>query len=542
MTFVLCPAAPAQVPPRPFDVRAHGAVGDGTSLDTDAINRAIDAAAAAGGGTVYFSAGTYASYSIHLKSNVALYLDHGAVILAAEPSADLSRGYDAPEPNPGTDQYEDFGHAHWHNSLIWGEDLENVSILGPGKIYGRGLSRGTGGTRRDLLPEERRAGAQPDLAFPAVAREAIAAQTPGPFNYPGRDTLPAGVGNKSIALKNCRNVLLRDFTVYHGGHFALLAIGTDNFTIDNVRVDTNRDGFDIDSCRNVRIANCTVNSPDDDAICLKACFGLGRPRATENVTITNCQVSGFEEGTLLDGTCQPRPRGGTGRIKFGTEANGGFKNIAISNCVFDSCFGLALEEVDGGAMEDIAITNLTMRNIDNAPIFIRLGARLRGPPPIAVGAARRIIISNVVASNVAPNHGILISGVPGHTIDDVRLNHIFIEYRGGGTKDQAAREVPELEKDYPEPGRFGILPSYGMFARHVKGLSLHGVEVRHVADEQRPPFYLHDVTDAVFSHVKAPHAPGVPTFVLREVNGLTVRDCPGLPDTCRTDRVENERF
>ena len=106
---------------RTFDVRAFGATGDGNAPDTAAINQAIDAAAAAGGGTVVFSAGTYASYSIHLKSNVALHLDAGATLLAADPPAEgQSGGYDVPEPNPGTDRYEDFGHSHWHNSLIWG--------------------------------------------------------------------------------------------------------------------------------------------------------------------------------------------------------------------------------------------------------------------------------------------------------------------------------------------------------------------------------------------------------------------------------------
>ena len=132
----------AQTPARVFDVRAHGAKGDGTTLDTVAINAAIDAAAANGGGTVFFPAGNYPSYSIHLKSHVALYLDMGATIVAAEPSEDLTMGYDAPEPTPGpaanVEHYEDFGHSHWHNSLIWGEDLTDIAITGPGKIFGRG--------------------------------------------------------------------------------------------------------------------------------------------------------------------------------------------------------------------------------------------------------------------------------------------------------------------------------------------------------------------------------------------------------------------
>ena len=187
----------------------------------------------------------------------------------------------------------------------------------------------------------------------------------------------------------------------NGGHFAILATGVDNLTIDNLKVDTNRDAFDIDSCRNVRIANCSVNSPNDDAIVLKSSFALGFARATENVTITNCLVSGYDIGSLLDGTYKknvkeaPDRDGPTGRIKLGTESNGGFKNITISNIVFDHCRGLALETVDGGLLVDVTITNITMRDVKNAPIFLRLGSRLRAPKGAVPGELRTINISNV---------------------------------------------------------------------------------------------------------------------------------------------------
>src|SRR5581483_11192955 len=318
-----------------YDVRAFGAKGDGKALDTPAINKAIEAAAAAGGGTVRFPAGTYLSVSIRLKSHISLYIDQGATILAAAPSEGVA--YDPPEPNPAGGKFQDFGHSHWHNGLIWGEGLENISILGPGLIWGKGLIR--------------------------------------------NDRGPAGSGDKAISLKLCRNVVIRDVSILHGGWFAILATGVDNLTIDNVKLDTNRDGMDIDACRHVRISNCSVNSPFDDGICLKSSYGLGFARATENVTITNCQVSGYDEGTFLDGTCKREYKkyshnSTTGRIKFGTESNGGFKNITISNCIFDYSRGLALETVDGGLLEDVTITNITMRDITNAPIFLRLGSRM----------------------------------------------------------------------------------------------------------------------------------------------------------------------
>jgi polygalacturonase len=233
-------------------------------------------------------------------------------------------------------------------------------------------------------------------------------------------------------------------------------------------LDTTRDGFDIDCCKNVRVSNCTVNSPFDDGICLKSSFGLGYAKATENVTITNCQVSGYDEGTLLDGTFNREYQrysdsSATGRIKFGTESNGGFKNITITNCEFEYCRGLALETVDGALLEDVTISNITMRDILNAPLFIRLGARMRGPDTIAIGQCRRIIISNVVAWNVDSRHGAIISGLPGHDIEDLQLSNIRIYYKGGGLKDSINRIIPEYEKEYPEPGRWRVIPSYGFF-------------------------------------------------------------------------------
>lgn len=525
----------ARTPAGFFDVRAHGAKGDGVTVDSPAINAAIDAAATAGGGTVYFPAGDYLSFSIRLKSNIALYFDVGATIVAAEPPADLSYGYDAPEPNPTADQYLDFGHSHWRNSLIWGEGLENITITGPGKIYGRGLSRGTG--RRDLLPEERALpeDQRPDLSFPATALEAMAAPMPGPFGLPGRDALPAGVGNKSIALKNCRNVIFRDFTIQHGGHFGILATGVDNWTCDNLKIDTNRDGINLDSCQNVRVSNCTINSPYDDALCLKSSYALGYARPTENITIVNCQVSAFDEGTLLDRTRQRTMTekglwGPDGRIKFGTESNGGFRNITLSNCVFEYSRGIALESVDGALMEDITISNIAMRDIINAPIFVRLGARLRGPEGTKVGTARRIKFDTIVAHNVSAQSGILIAGLADHPIEDLSLSNIFIEYAGGGTKEQGEREVPELEDGYPEPIRFGIIPAWGLWARHVKNLSVDRVEFRSATEDLRPTAILDDVTEVSIDRAKFPPAPGAAALRLKDVRHIDIRNSPGLPD------------
>jgi polygalacturonase len=503
-----------------YDVKTFGAIGDGKKLDTPAINKTIDAAAAAGGGTVYFPAGNYLSVSIHLKSNIALYLDQGATIIAASTSNDIK--YDPPEPNEW-DKYQDFGHSHWHNSLIWGENLTNVSILGPGMIWGKGLVR---------------SGSQSRTRQQNDALNAARANEPKqPFGYPNpRDAVEPGWANKSIALKLCRNVIIRDITIFHGGHFAILATGVDNLTIDNLKIDTNRDGIDIDACKNVRVSNCTINSPFDDGICPKSSFALGYAHATENVTITNCQVSGYDEGTLLDGTFKRefRNQNGTfsptGRIKFGTESNGGFKNITITNCVFDYCRGLALESVDGGLLEDVTISNITMRDIANCPIFLRLGSRMRGPAGAPVGALRRVTLSNIIAYNVEPRYASIISGVPGHDIEDLRLNNIRIYYKGGGTKQQAALDPQEKENDYPEPSMFGEIPAYGFFIRHVRGLEMNGVSVSYLKDDARAPFIISNTKGVDLNHVKIDHAPGVPSFILKDVEDFSIQLSHPLED------------
>ena len=515
-----------------FDVREFGAKGDGKALDTAPINRAIDAAAAAGGGTVRFPAGTYRCFSVHLKSNVALYLGPGATILAADPN-DGDGKYDAPEPNQW-DQYQDFGHSHFHNSLIWGENLENISILGPGRIWGKGLVR-SGSQSRTKAQNDALGNAPPDPRA-------------GPFGYPNpRDAVESGWGNKSISLKLCRNVILRDFTIFHGGHFAILATGVDNLTIDNLKIDTNRDGIDVDACKNVRISNCTVNSPFDDGICPKSSFALGYARVTENVTITNCQVSGYDEGTLLDGTYKRafRNQNGTfsptGRIKFGTESNGGFKNITVSNCVFEYCRGLALEAVDGALLEDVTINNITMRDISNSPFFLRLGFRARGPKETTtVGALRRVIISNVVVYNADPKYASIISGIPGHPIEDVLLSNIRIYSQGGGTKEQAALDPPEKEDTYPEPTMFGELPAYGFFIRHVKGLRMNDVQVSYLKEDARPAFWMNQVKNVEFYRLQAQRA-NVTTFVLRNVEDFVLQQSWPLPDT-RIEQAESRKL
>jgi polygalacturonase len=490
-----------------FNVRAFGAAGDGKTVDSPAINRAIEAASNAGGGTVEFPAGNYLCFSLRLKSHVQLLLRPGCVLIAADsPLPGQTTGYnggvyDAAEAKTAWDAYQDYGHNHWHNSLIWGEGIENCSIVGPGLIWGKGLSHGRGSQT---------------LGYAFVAEQ-------------------SGVGNKAIALKNCRNVLFRDFAILKGGHFGLLLTGVDNLTIDNLTIDTDRDGMDIDCCRNVRVSNCVVNSPWDDGICPKSSFALGYARSTENVTISNCYVSGcYEIGTVIDGTFKKfavsSDSSYTGRIKFGTESNGGFRNITVSNCVFDGCQGFALETVDGALLEDIAISNITMRDITSSPLFLRLGARLRGPrESTRVGTLRRVLVNNLVSYNTASRFGSIISGIPGSMIEDIKLSNIYVQHQGGAKPESLAIRPPELENKYPEPNMFGPMPSQGFFLRHVRHFEASHVEIQPMADDPRPSFFLEDVERADFLAVTAPHAH--PAFALHGVKDLRILSSRAAADT-----------
>lgn len=447
-----------------FDVRSFGARGDGKFLDTEAVQRAIDAAAQAGGGTVIFPSGSYLCFSLQLKSRVALEFGSGAQLIAATPDFSTPRnGYDAPEPQPAEIvPYQDFGHNHWHNSLLWGEDLDRVALTGNGLLWGRGLNKGDG-------PAEERSGA----------------------------------GNKIIALKNCRNVLLRDLSLRDAGHFGILASGVDNLTIDNLTIDTRRDGMDIDSCRNVHISNCTVNAPWDDAIVIKSSYSLGALRPTEQVTIVGCTVTGsYRMGSLLDATYQPFPAvvpddqpALVGRIKIGTETNGDVRNVIVSDCVFEGCHGIAVESEDGAHVADVRFSNITMRDMIGPPFFVRLGSRLRGPAGTAVGTVERIAFDSIEYSGDNSPYCSTLSGVPGHSIRDISFNNIQVTYRGGGQLRRG--EVPEEAAAYPDPQMFGPSPAQGFYLRHVEEIRMNDVQIRALTADPRPLIVLDDVQHAL---------------------------------------------
>ena len=458
-----------------YNVRDFGAKGDGQTLDSPAINAAIEAAVRDGGGQVLLPAGTYLCGSIHLKSNIDLHLSAGCMILAAPAKINA---YDASEPFDFP-EYQDGGHTYFHNSLIWAEGEKNVSITGHGMIDGKGL------TNKD---------------------------TENSGNIQGGSI---GTGDKAIALKLCRQVTIRDITIYRGGHFGIIMTGCDLSTIDNVTIDTNRDGFDIDCCKYMTITNCRINTPRDDALVLKSSYTLKKPVLCEHIAISNCNITGYKCGTLLDGTYIPEPVNWVcGRFKLGTESNGGYRNISLTNCTFMYSSGLAFEEVDQGKMENIVVSNITMSHVHHYPIYITTGCRNRGPKEVTTpSTARDIQISNVIADDCDSLCSIIVTGMPGVPVKNVWLSNIRLYFKGGGTKDLADKHYREQGTNYPEPKFAGWTPAYGLYARHVEGLYVNDVTFRYERPDYRPAVLLDDVKNDVIRHLDAPTEEGIEQVV-----------------------------
>lgn len=448
MFSVLLAAACAT--PAEYNVRDFGAKGNGNTIDSPAINKAIQKAASKGGGRVMIPAGEYLCYSIKLESNIELHLSQGATIISAKPTD--TGGYDLPEPQPYT-QYQAFGHNHVQNSLIWGHNIHNVSITGRGMIDGCNLTSWNEGRKFE--------------------------------------------GNKAIAFRGCRNVTLNGVTIYRGGHFAVHSTDCDNLHISDLRVDTDRDGINIICCKNVSVSNCLINGPQDDCIVLKSNYSLGRFKDVENVTITGCVISGYQCGSMLDGTYKRFDpafdvfRSG-GRIKLGTESSGGYKNIAVSNIVFDYCGGLMLQSMDGGHLEDATFNNITFRDCLYDPIFIRIGERMRSPEGTPVGHIKRVNFSNITAYNVDSWNGCVISGTPGHYVENITFSNIHLYFKGGYSKEDAKIVPPEFEENYPEPWMFGTSPSRAFFIRHAKNIHFDNIYLDYEYEDGRPDFALID--------------------------------------------------
>ncbi|MCC6487837.1 MAG: glycoside hydrolase, partial [Candidatus Hydrogenedentes bacterium] len=399
------------------------------------------------------------SGTLFIKDNVKLVVASGAVLLGSTNLADypITRC----EFPSRTDTYT-------ARALIWGEGLRNVGISGPGTIDGQGA------VFRDFeaTPEEMAAHTE---AYTAEGRHV---PTENYFNRP-----------YIIRMISCRDVLIENLTLLNSPMWMQHYLDCDFVTLRGVKVinhgAANNDMVDIDCCRDVVISDCFGDS-DDDALTLKSTGA----RPTERVTITNC---------VLASHCNA--------IKAGTESAGGFKDIAISNCVItrsayehlagraEGLGGIALEIVDGGTLDGVTISNITVQDT-TAPIFMRLGNRARpakvSDPKPGVGTFRNVSISNIVARG-ASNTGCAIAGIPGHPIENVSLSNVQMIFMGGGTAEQVQAVVPENEDKYPESTMFGTLPAYGLYVRHVSGLSLNDIQLSTATPDLRPAVVCDDV-------------------------------------------------
>ncbi|HEX7850259.1 MAG TPA: glycosyl hydrolase family 28-related protein [Sphingomonas sp.] len=487
-----------------YDVRAYGARGDGKTIDNHAINRAIEAATKAGGGTVVVPPGRYLCFSIRLRDNVTIVLTAGAVIEAADPAAHKG-AYDEPE-NDMEEQFQDFGITHVHNSLIYGDGVSNVAIVGRGMIHGLGLDREGPGDRWHNKP-----GWTSPKELGVTPREARLRDP--------KERAVLGRANKSIGLRNCHNVVLRDFVVLQGGHFCVIAHGVTNMTIDNLTIDTDRDGIDIDCCRDVRVSNCIVNAPKDDAIVLKSSYALDRKVVCEDVSVIGCKTMGYAMGSLLDGTYRQSSYtsvdsvGPLGRIKLGTESNGGFRNIQITNCTCENSRGILIGVVDGGTLEDVLISGIIMRNPVNHPLFVHQAARLRAPAGTTVGKCRRVKFSDINVSGADSRYPCGVAGIADGPVEDVSFTNIDVTSRGGGTAEDAARVPEDRRATSLEVSFMGTLPAHGFFARHARRLILRDMTFRTEAPDARPTIVLDDVRGAIIDGIvsQRPRATAIDT-------------------------------
>jgi len=439
---------------RVVDVRDCGAVGDGKTLATEAIQKAIERCAAQGGGTVRLPEGTWLAGTIYLASRVTLSLESGATLLGSRNLDD----YAHPRVPPGAPE----GESHRIRAMIAGQDVEHVAIRGEGTIDGQGDA----------------------------------------FRWKDRPR------PKCIYLIGCRDVTVEGVKMRHAGSWMQHYRQCDRVTIRGIDVFNhatyNNDGLNIDSCRDVTITGCRVDS-DDDGIVLKSLS----TRPCQNVTVTDCTVSSH---------CNA--------IKMGTESGGGFQNITVTDCTVFSpeksksiygrqrgLAGIALEIVDGGTLDHVTVSNVNIRGV-SVPIFMRLGNRARqydkGRPKPGVGTFRNVVISDVVAEKTS-EIGCSITGLPGHRIENVVLRNLKLGFDGGGTRETASRQVPERPESYPESTMFGVLPAWGFYVRHVKGLTFEDVELgvsqpdlRHAMVFDDAENVVIDGLDAGFSHGAAP--------------------------------------
>lgn len=438
-----------------YCVLDYGVMGDGKSPNSVALQKLIDFCHSQGGGQLVFPKGEYVLSTVFLKSNVRLVLEKDATILGAESFYDY-----APEEKVDYPLYQDSSHSYFHNSMFVGIDCDNVSITGDGKIDMRSV------WDEDNVRKIKHRGA------------------------------------KCIALKNCNNVVISGIGIYNATDLAVYFAGCKNVEISKLNMRVYIDGISPDNCDNVKIFDCNIES-GDDGIVFKSSYTLNRYEDCQNIEVYNCKIKS---------RCNA--------IKFGTESNNSFKNFYIHDCeILDTRItGIAIESVDGAIIDGITIKNISMVNV-NAPLFIHLGERLRGPKGLKIGSISNVFLENITAVGEYKPYKIIpwdyvsfkrkldvqdphvfhyndeyqeiwqmtsnICGLEGHLIENITLNNVYFEVEGG-VKEYNANVSKTPLGEYPEVDVYGkILPASGLYCRYVKNLNINNFVVKVIKADAR---------------------------------------------------------
>ena len=435
-----------------------GANPDGRTLNTAAIQRAIDEVHHSGGGMVYAPPGIFLIGGLELKSGVTLYLEAGCTLLGSPSIQDY-------EFHPGPPRHADATGCH----VLFAQDADDVSICGTGTIDGQGPAY--------WEPTVGRAPTKPEDAWMEGAT--------GWYRVRNNNRRPSPM----IEFAGCRNVHVRDITLKNSSGWTLRPIACDTVVIDAIRIRNpvfgpNTDGLDITACRNVFVSSCDIIT-GDDAICLKSENPYGELLPTKNVTITNC---------VLTTSCNG--------FKMGTATHGAFQNILFSNSVIYSdadsplntrpSAGICVEMVDGGSVDGVLVSNIRMENV-RAPIFVRLGERRRKQGTFL----RNVLIEGVDATGAIVSSSI--TGVPGLRPTDITVSNSRIRTVEQGEVAWRHRTIPEEADKYPEARMMGRLPSFGFYIRHADRVRLRDVECLTDLPDGRPAIVCDDVVDLILS-------------------------------------------
>lgn len=447
--FLIACTLSLQVNASDFLITDFGAVADGKTVCTQAIQAAINKSAQANG-KVVIPAGDFVTGTLFLKDNTTLVLEKNARLLGSKELTDY--------PKVKVD-FRFWGDEWTYQSLIIAHNVNNITIEGQGTIDGRGGS------------------------FPTTTKKK-------PDRYRNRPYL--------LWIAECKGVTVKDVELRNSAMWMQSYIRCERLRIDGIKVfnqsNKNNDLMDIDGCKDVIITK-VIGDSDDDGITFKSTTD----RISENIIVSDCIISSH---------CNA--------LKFGTETTAGFRNVTVTNCVIresqvknaltgyaEGICGIALEIVDGGIMENIAISNIVIDG-PRVPFFVRLGNRARkhykeAPTP-PLGSICNVSISNIVARASTPI-GCSITGIPEGKVKDITLSNCRFICTGGVEEDLSNKKVEELRELYPESTMFGTLPAYGLYVRHVNNINVNGISFTLESPDTRPAIICDDVNGGNFYNI-----------------------------------------